>query len=296
MPSPVPAGYTRGPILFIGAASSRAAEESLLQRFWNEAGAYGSRMVLLGVGGEGIDTATRAARIFNGWESDSVEVIPLETRGQALALDASGRMEHGTAVLLAGDNPLQLAAILGGTPAAQVMRRMNARSKVICTLGGGASFLCQHMLAGTQGAAGKPLLHRNLVHFAPGMGLLNSIAIDVSGPEAMAADMLPRLLTAVAHNPYLVGVGLVPDTGIVVYPNAVLEVFGAGSAPIVDGAHVSDADLYSGDADAAASLIGATVHVLTAGYTFNFDTHRANAPRNAEADISLGEAVRKSAY
>jgi cyanophycinase len=276
-----------------------------LQRFWNEAGAYGSRLLVIGVGKEGRHNARAAVALFEAWESESVVLVAIETRADALALDASASMEHATGVLLAGDDPLALAGVLGGTQAAQMVRRMNARSKVICALGGGASILCQHMLAGARAsvapaagatAAAQPLLHRNLVQFAPGMGLLNRMVIDAS--PAGAALSLPRLLTAVAHNPFLVGVGVDGDTGVVVYPNAVMEVFGEGAALVVDGTQVGHADLHSSGADAAASLLGATVHVLAAGCTFNFDTHVAAAPNDADADADAAPRapVSKSAY
>lgn len=300
MPSPVPAGYTRGPILFIGATTSGASEESLLQRFWNEAGAYGSRLLVLGVGKQGKRAADRAAALFNTWESESVDLIALDTRGDALALNAPARMAHATGVLLAGDDALQLTGVLGGTPLAQTLRRMNAQSKVVCAMGGGASVLCQHMLAGARDhspvGGAQPLLHRDLVQFAPGMGLLNRLVIDTPLLDAGTALSLPRLLTAIAHNPFLVGVGLESDTGVVVYPNAVMEVFGARAALVVDGAHVGHVDLYEGSKDKAASLLGATVHVLAAGCIFNFDTHSAAAPLDSDGDAALSEVVSKSAY
>jgi len=294
VPSPVPAGYTRGPILFIGAATTDTAFASLLQRFWNEAGAYGSRLFVIGVGKEGRRVAEAAAALFAEWESESVVTAVLETRADALALDASSRMEHATGVLLAGDDSLQLAGILGGTAPAQVLRRMNAQSKVICALGAGASILCQHMLAGARTTGAAPLLHRDLVQFAPGMGLLNRIVIDAS-PAGVALS-LPRLLTAVAHNPFIVGVGIEIDTGIVVYPNAVMEVFGVGAALVVDGAQIAHADLYSSGPESAASLLGATVHVLASGCTFNYDTHQAATPADTESDAPARAVVSKSAY
>ncbi len=302
MPSPVPAGYTRGPVLFIGAVGATASAESLLQRFWNEAGAYGSRLVVIGVGNEGQRAAQAAAALFEAWESESVVLVKLSARPDALALDASARVEHATGVLLAGSDALQMAGVLGGTSVAQVLRRMNAQSKVICALGSGASILCQHMLTGSRaldgslagGSTAQPLLHRDLVQFAPGMGLLNRLVIDAA--PAGAALSLPRLLTVVAHNPFIVGVGIGEETGVIVYPNAVMEVFGAGAALVVDGGQVAHADLFGGGVERAASLLGATVHVLAAGCTFNFDTHGATMPNDSDADAAPREVVSKSAY
>ena len=91
-----------------------------------------------------------------------------------------------------------------------------------------------------------------------------------------------RLLTAVAYNPFLIGLALDPNTGIVVYANSTLEVFGAGSALVVDGWQLEHIDIDVHEADVLMNVTGVTIHMLSAGYTYNLDTHSASGPPESE--------------
>jgi cyanophycinase len=299
MPAPVPAGFTRGSILFLGSCQSKQSEDLLLQHFWEEAGAYGSRIVLLPADEESATLARRYADIFTRWESDSVELILINSREAALRATNLERIESATAILLLGENPVWLASILGGTPLAQAIRRANARGKAVGGYGRAAALLCEHMIAyeTDTGEDRNPFLRRHLIHFAPGLGITNRAVIDVTPAESSAAmNRLARLLHAVAYNPFLVGVGLEVDTGAVIYADNTLEIFGQNSALVVDGAEMSHTDIHEFRRSTPLSLLGTRVHVLGAKYTFNLQERTAHPP--AASDIpdrgvpdEMGECV-----
>ena len=304
MPSPVPAGFTRGAIMFLGPMTSPAGEERLLQRFWNEAGAYGSRIVIIAAGATGASAGERYATLFRNWESDLVTVLRVDTRAQAQQESLVEQLHLCTGMMIVAENALRLAGILGGTALAQTIRRMNAQSKIVCAAGSGASILCQHMMVAdpeTQipGSPGdgsvRPFVFRSLVQFAPGLGIVNRLVLDCTNERSASAHApLGRLLTAVAYNPFLIGVSLEPDTGVALYANSTMEVFGERNALLVDGAQMQHNDLAEAPATRAFSMLGVHLHVLALGCTFNMDNHVAAAP--AEADLSLSSTVVKSAY
>lgn len=281
MPAPVPAGYTRGSILFLGSCQSKQSEDQLLQYFWEEAGAYGARIVLLPADEESATQARRYADTFHLWESDSVEHLLIDSREAALRATNRERIESATAILLLGENPVWLAATLGGTPLAQAIRRANARGKVVGGYGRAAALLCEHMIAYETDTEEKrkPFLRRHLIHFSPGLGITNRAVIDITPPESSAAmNRLARLLHAVAYNPFLIGVGLEIDTGAVIYADNTLEIFGQNSALIVDGAEMSHTDIHEFRRSTPLSLLGARVHALGANYTFHLQDRTAHPP------------------
>lgn len=277
MPAPVPPGYTRGPILLIGPTSSTQTEATLLQRFWSEAGGYGARLLLLATAADEA-ALSRLTALFQSWETEAVTLLAISQRSTAQQRSHGAAIEAATAILLLDNDPLLLTQHLGGTPLAQALRRANARGKVIGGLGAGATALCQHMLL--PGAAGQPPL-------APGFGLVNRLGLAVQGSTDRAVEPLPyQLLTRISYNPFLIGVGLEPDTGIVVYPDTTLEVFGDNRVYIVDGTE--------SDGSAAALLTSPTLcraagwqlHTLSAGYTFNFDGRTVHAPLPTDIPLS----------
>ena len=64
------------------------------------------------------------------------------------------------------------------------------------------------------------------VRLAPGLGLTNRFIID---QHFRQRDRLGRLLTALAYNPFAVGIGLDEDTAAFIGPDNTLEVEGSGA-------------------------------------------------------------------
>jgi cyanophycinase len=288
VPALVPPGFTRGPLLFMGTPATELTETVLLQRFWTEAGSYGARILI-------VPTATTAqaaehyVHLFNTWEAAAVNVLTIASRKDAQQSHDQTLFDHATGILILDGNPLQFVSLLGGTPVAQAIRRANAHGKAVAGLGRGASLLCQHMIAFEQPSENSPaFLHRRLVQFAPGLGLINRLVLDVANvmPDNQSSNYLPRtlstLLTAVAYNPFLIGLGLEPSVGVVVYPDSTLEVFGEGSILVIDGAGMSYTNVHEYQSETPISLLGVQLHVLGRGYMFSLDERTVHQPTTSD--------------
>jgi cyanophycinase len=267
MPAPVPPGYTRGPILFLGPFTTKTGETELLQRFWSEAGGYGARLVLI-TSEANSQYIEHVRALFTQWEADTLTTLPIHTRPALFDPALLPAIDAATGILFIDGEPTRLARLIGGTPAAQAIRRANARAKTVGSLASAAGLLCQHVLL--RDSRGEP-------HFAPGLGLINRIALAPPSSAPTHAQNLALLRHAIAPNPFLVGVCLGEDTGIVLYPDTTLEVCGASSVLLLDAAATTCADLGQLTSAAQLEQYGVHLHELQAGYTFNFDT-RAIAP------------------
>lgn len=271
MPAPVPAGYTRGALVVMGTTTSPAMQEQLLQRFWNEAGGYGARLLICGTTGTEAQIATYYAQLL-AMEATSVTQLQINERRSVLAPHDHSAIEQATGILLLAPTPFHIAALIGGTQLATAIRRANACGKTVAGAGSSAAILCQHMITtALHQPASPPMLQRELIHFAPGLGMVNRLLLAVQPQPAL--QQLASLLTALAYNPFLVGVDIAPDTGMVIYPDATLEVFGANNVLIVDGNTVSHTDVMDGSVAGALSLHDVRLHLLKHGQTFNFDSH-----------------------
>ena len=283
MPAPVPPGFTRGPIIFIGAITAPQAERALLQSFWDEAGSYGARILIVPTAAGADRAADHYRTLFAEWETESVTVLSVHDRKEAAAEANVKLVENATGILLLDGNPLRFTSVLGGSPLAQALRRANARGRVVCAIGRSGSILCQHMIAfDNQQALPNAFVHRSLIQFAPGLGLVNRLVIDAAQPGAPMSALLGRLITAVAYNPFLIGAGVEPNTGLVLYANSVTEVFGAGSVVVTDGWQISQTTLHSHAVDQPASVSGVQMSILTHGCTFDLDSHVASQPVASE--------------
>jgi cyanophycinase-like exopeptidase len=129
-------------------------------------------------------TIAALAGQFAQWECDKLDDIITPDRVSARQEEYSHLVEQATGIVLVGDDPLQWAAILGGTPLAQMIRRANARSKLVAGVGAVGAFLCQHIIS----AGAQPATLRGAVSFGPGLGLVNRIVVDVSSTSAAHSD------------------------------------------------------------------------------------------------------------
>jgi cyanophycinase len=181
------------------------------------------------------------------------------------------RLEEASGIFFTGGNQLRLTTLLGGTPVATVIRRRNASGVAVGGTSAGASILSEHMIAfGDEGAS----VISGSVRLAPGLGLTNRFVID---QHFRQRDRLGRLITALAYNPFAVGIGLDEDTAVFIGPDETLEVEGSGGVTIVDAKEVSFSSMDSVSEGQPVCMLGLKVHVLVAGATFNLHTRIASA-------------------
>ena len=175
--------------------------------------------------------------------------------------------------LLAASNTIHtgLSTVIGGTPIAKAMRAANAAGVHVAGTSAGAAFISEHMIAyGDEGAS--PVA--GSVSLAPGLGLTNRFVID---QHFRQRDRLGRLLTALAYNPFAVGIGLDEDTAAFIAPDNTLQVEGSGAVTVVDAAGLDFSSIDTAEPGRAVCMLGLKLHILIQGATFNLHTRQAAA-------------------
>src|SRR5260221_34988 len=124
------------------------------------------------------------------------------------------------------------------------------------------------------GAAADIAVIPSSVRLAPGLGLTNRFIID---QHFRQRDRLGRLITALAYNPFAVGIGLDEDTAAFIGPDETIEVEGSGGVTIVDASEVSHSSIGEVGEGQPVCVLGLRLHILVAGATFNLHTRQAQA-------------------
>jgi cyanophycinase len=271
MPSKVPEGQSRGWIIAIGGAENKENDRRILERFVGASGGADADIVVIPTASRVHETGARYERLFLDIGAARVSVMDFDTRRDACEPGRLERLEQASGVFFTGGNQLRLTTLLGGTPVAKLIRAANARGVTIGGTSAGASILSEHMIAaGDEGSA----VVAGSVRLAPGLGLTNRFIID---QHFRQRDRLGRLLTALAYNPFAVGIGLDEDTAALIGPDETVEVEGSGGVTIVDAADVSYSSIDSVEEGQPACVLGLKLHVLVAGATFNLHTRAASA-------------------
>jgi cyanophycinase len=271
MPSRVPEGQSRGWIIAIGGAENKENDRRILERFVNASGGTGADIVIIPTASHMHETGPRYERLFGELGASRVSAMDFDTRRDACEPGRLERLEQASGIFFTGGNQLRLTTLLGGTPVAKLIRAANARGVTVGGTSAGASILSEHMIAA--GDEGSSMIAGS-VRLAPGLGLTNRFIID---QHFRQRDRLGRLLTALAYNPFSVGIGLDEDTAAFIGPDETVEVEGSGAVTIVDGADVTYSSIDSVEEGQPVCMLGLRLHLLVAGATFNLHTRVATA-------------------
>ena len=121
------------------------------------------------------------------------------------------------------------------------------------------------------------------VRLAPGFGLTNRFIID---QHFRQRDRLGRLLTALAYNPFAVGIGLDEDTAAFIGPDETLEVEGSGGVTIVDASDVSYSSIGQVAEGQPVCMLGPAAAHPVGGRDLQPATRIASRRRAAAAEAS----------
>lgn len=269
MPSPEPKPNSRGAIVPIGGAEDKVSDRRILRRFVELCGGRRSRIAVVPTASE-LDTTGGAYRaLFHDLGAAAVDVLDFRERADAERQDWLSALHEATGIFLTGGNQLRLSTILGGTPVAQQIRRLNAKGVPVAGTSAGAAFVSEHMIAfGREGATP----YAGQVTLAPGLGLTNRVIVD---QHFRQRDRLGRLMTALAYNPFAIGVGLDEDTAAFIGPDNRIEVVGNGGITIVDVSDLQYSSMAKAEEGQPVQLVGVRLHVLAHGGTYDLDRHTA---------------------
>jgi cyanophycinase len=271
MPSKVPDGQTRGWIIPIGGAENKENDRRILERFVRVSGGDEADIVIIPTASRMHETGPRYEQIFKSLGATRVTVMDFDTRRDSHERGRLQRIEEASGIFFTGGNQLRLTTLLGGTPVAKLIRLRNAQGVTVGGTSAGASILSEHMIAA--GDEGSTMIAGS-VRLAPGLGLTNRFIID---QHFRQRDRLGRLLTALAYNPFAIGIGLDEDTAAFIAPNERLEVEGSGGVTIVDPAEVNFSSIDAVEDGQPVCMLGLKVHLLVAGATFDLNTRLASA-------------------
>ncbi|HEX5313985.1 MAG TPA: cyanophycinase [Gammaproteobacteria bacterium] len=270
-PSRVPDGGERGWIVPIGGAEEKTSSPKILQRFVALCGGEASNIVVIPTASRLGETGAGYRKVFGELGAAAVEVLDFDTRRDCHEPSRLAIIERASGVFFTGGNQMRLSSMIGGTPVAKAIRARNAAGMPVAGTSAGASILSDHMIAfGEEGSSPRA----DSVHLAPGLGLTNRFIID---QHFRQRDRLGRLVAALAYNPFPVGLGLDEDTAAFIGPDRTLEVEGSGTVTVVDASGLQFSSMDRVAEHEPVCLLGLTVHILTAGATFNLETRRASA-------------------
>ncbi len=252
-----------GTVIIIGGAEDKVRDRVILSRFVSLAGGPNATIAVVSTASSfGLEAGERYRAVFDELGVKAVRPLHAVTRPQANDESAAQVVRDATGVFLTGGNQLRLSSTIGGTRLADAILDRFQHGAVVAGTSAGASAMSSHMIA--FGASGATPKHR-MAQIAAGLGVLPGVIVD---QHFQQRNRLGRLLSLIAQNPSLLGLGVDEDTAGVVGPDHVMEVIGRGSITVVDGSQ-SETDAWEVHGHRPLMISGVVLHSLPAGYRFD---------------------------
>ena len=251
---------SHGHLVIIGGSEDRKRDKEILSRFVELCGGASAKIVVITA------ASTIAEEMWKIYDTAFADLgvarhvhLHLRTRHDANDEDYIRDVRDADGIFMTGGDQKRLLAIIGGTALdAEMHAALKLRGACIGGTSAGASAMSGHMLA-----QGRAELHpeKGSVFLGAGLGFLHKVVVDQHFSER---HRLSRLLSVVAQNPYLQGIGIDEDTALVVERGVGIEVLGEGAVTIVDGRQMSTniAEISNYETP---ELIDVRLHLLPAG-------------------------------
>ncbi len=254
---------TQGSLLIVGGTVNNAEGPDILGRFVELAGGPEAPIAVITA------ASTIPEQVWRHYEEafaalGACRCVPVHIRTRADAAGAAVLEAVGRAggVFIAGGDQKRLLAQIGGTPLHEALQAALRRGACVAGTSAGASALGVHMV--TQGQAD---LHPAIggACMGAGLGFVPHCIIDQHFSQR---HRINRLLSLVARNPQLSGIGIDEDTALQLGPGAGMAVLGTGAVTVVDASELQS-DIIDTLPGAIPLLLGVRLHVIPAGSHFS---------------------------
>lgn len=253
-----------GHLVIVGGGEDREHDKEVLKRFVELSGGPDASIVV-------ITAASRVpADMWKIYDEAFAELgverrqhLHVDSREEANSAAACAMLDKAGGIFMTGGDQKRLLALIGATRLDVALHdAYKLRGACIGGTSAGASAMSGHMLA--DGKAGL-LPAKDTVHLGAGLGLVQHVVIDQHFSQR---QRLARLLTVVAQNPYLQGVGIDENTALVIARGRGIEVIGQGTVTVLDGRTILTnlADIARRDCP---ELIDVRLHLLPAGTRYD---------------------------
>lgn len=263
-----------GHLLVIGGAEDKYNERRILKKFISLAGGEEAEILVIPVASDYPEFAADVySQAFRQLGVKNPRVLRAISRQDIFEIDADEILDGVTGVIMTGGDQMRLTSLMGGTEFSQKLReKARETDLVIAGTSAGAASMSSAMIVRGQST---PHPHKDSVRLSPGLGFIKNIIIDQHFTER---GRISRLITAVAYNPYNLGIGIDENTAIILDKNGILEVHGEGTVTIVDGSEISYNEIAEVGDEQAFSIFGAKIHILNEGLLYDYFARKPMSP------------------
>lgn len=278
---PSPAQSRRvGRLVVIGGAEDKLRDRLILRRFVELCGGPLARIRVLSAASAEPEAAWETYRaVFDDLAVQDCAPIPVPDREAADSAEVRTQILEADGIFISGGDQRRLMDLIWETEAFRALHlAFHVRGCCLAGTSAGAAAMSRHMLV--QGEATR-LPEKEAAELDIGLGFVAHAIVDQHFSERRR---LGRLLSAMAQQPQMLGIGVDEDTALVIQRGQGIEVIGQGAVTLVDGRGMSS-NHDEIESRERLELLGVRLHLLPAGHRYSL------VPGSRRLPALLREAV-----
>lgn len=266
-----------GRLMAIGGAEDREGEARILKKLVELAGGKNAHIVIMTVAtNHPRKTGNEMKKVFQRLGAKNVETLDVSERQDADSDKHLEAVEKATGLYFTGGDQIHITSLLGGTRLQKIIHERYEKDLIVAGTSAGAAMMSNSMILNGDGEE-NPRLRG--VEIGPGMDLIIGAMIDTHFSQRGRHG---RLLSAVAHYPQDLGLGVDENTAMIINKNE-FEVIGEGAVTVIDGGAMTFTNAPDIGKDDNLALADVKIHVLPEGYKFNLHDRRVIIPKKLKS-------------
>jgi len=266
----------RGILMAIGGAEERTPESPILKEFVRLAGGKRANIVVMTVATDSPEeVGAEYIEVFEKIGVKSVQAVDVSSRADAIAEENIKAVRESSGLFFTGGDQLHITSLIGGTELQKAIHEIYEKGIIIGGTSAGAAMMSNSMILQGDGEEAPKL---GAVEMGPGMDLIVGCMIDTHFSQRGRHG---RLLTAVAHYPQDMGIGLDENTAMIV-DKGEMRVMGTGAVTIIDAGGMTYANTPYVEKGQNLALADVRVHVVCEGEKFNLFERQMIIPKEAQ--------------
>ncbi|WP_195988704.1 cyanophycinase [Clostridium sp. D53t1_180928_C8] len=253
-----------GNLIIIGGAEDKKGDKDILRRVAKYIDPEKERLIIATIATQYPEQSYQNYKeVFTKLGIKNIAKLDISTRDDAFNKENIKLINTANLLFFTGGDQLRITSMIGGTPIYNSIKELCNNGGLIAGTSAGASVMSDTMIV--QGEDDESP-HKCTLKMSPGLGLVNNIIIDQHFAQR---GRIGRLLTAIAQNPEVLGIGIDEDTAIVVSDKGTAEVIGSGAVYFIDGSSIDYSNVSEQYSEEVLSMFNVKLHVLKEGNRFN---------------------------
>lgn len=254
----------KGDLIIIGGAEDKEGDKEILKKVCNSINKNNDIILVATIATEYPKEAFRKyKKIFENLGVKNIKGLNIEEREDSLDENNIKLIEEAALIFFTGGDQLRITSLVGGTSIYDALKRASQNGCIIVGTSAGASVMSDTMIVNGEDEESP---RKFTLKMAPGLGFLEGVMIDQHFAQR---GRIGRLLTGIAQNPEVLGVGIDEDTALLVRDNGDAQIIGSGAVYFLDARNITYSNVSEQNYNEVLSMFNIKLHVLKEGDKYN---------------------------